>query len=251
MTRDERVVLEAFRSLAPVVEETGGAVVMRYPEGLDSPMLNRAVGLGVDRPATEDDVDAVIAAMGVGTTYYVAVAPSARPPELPGWLEARGLERGWGWMAFRRGVDDLPAAATDLRLEEVRGRELETAFATVVCAGYGLPDDLLPTIARAPGAGWRCWLALDGDTPASAAAMYVAEGAAYLAFAATLPEFRGRGAQSALLAERIRRARELGCDVVLTETGERREGLPSNSYRNILRTGFEEVAVTANWLGRA
>jgi hypothetical protein len=38
---------------------------------------------------------------------------------------------------------------------------------------------------------------------------------------------------------------------VLTETGERREGLPSNSYRNILRTGFEEVAVTANWLGRA
>jgi hypothetical protein len=37
---------------------------------------------------------------------------------------------------------------------------------------------------------------------------------------------------------------------VLTETGERHDDLPSNSYRNILRAGFEEVEVTANWLGR-
>ena len=57
-----------------------------------------------------------------------------------------------------------------------------------------------------------------------------------------------QGAQGALLAARIRRARELGCEVVVTETGELRDGLPSNSYRNILRAGFEEVAVTANWL---
>ena len=41
---------------------------------------------------------------------------------------------------------------------------------------------------------------------------------------------------------------EVGCDVVVTETGERRDDLPSNSYRNILRAGFTEVAVRANWL---
>ena len=70
-------------------------------------------------------------------------------------------------------------------------------------------------------------------------------------FAATLPEHRGKGAQSALLAERIGRAAELGCDVVVTETGEQRDDRPSNSYRNILRAGFSEVAVIANWLGRA
>ena len=251
MTRDERVVLDGYRAICPAAEETGGAVVMRFPEAPGSSMLNRAVGLGVDRPATEDDVAAVIAAMGAGITYYIAVAPSAQPPELPTWLEEHGLERGWGWMAFRRGVDDLPRAATDLRLEEVRETDQARAFAEVVCAGFELPDELVPTIARAPGAGWLCWLALDGDEPASAAAMYVSEGAAYLGFGATLPEFRGRGAQNALLAERVRRAGELGCDTVLTETGERRDGLPSNSYRNILRAGFEEVAVTANWLGRS
>jgi hypothetical protein len=53
------------------------------------------------------------------------------------------------------------------------------------------------------------------------------------------------------LAERLRAAGHLGCDRAVTETGERSGDRPSNSYRNILRAGFEEVAVTANWLGRS
>ena len=117
-----------------------------------------------------------------------------------------------------------------------------------MATGYGLPDAAGPWIAEAPDRGWTCWLALDGDEPAAAAALYVAEAAGYLGFAATLEQHRRKGAQNGLLAARIRRARERGCDVVLTETGELREGLPSNSYRNILRAGFEEGAVTANWL---
>ena len=81
--------------------------------------------------------------------------------------------------------------------------------------------------------------------------MFVSEGVGYLGFAATLPEHRAKGGQSALLARRIRHAREAGCDVLVTETGERRDDLPSNSYRNILRAGFTEVAVRSNWLRQA
>jgi GNAT superfamily N-acetyltransferase len=252
LTREERVTLEVYRHLAPVVVEAGGAIVMRYPQAPESPMLNRAIGLGVERPASEKDVDAVLEAMGRGTTYYVAVAPAARPPELPSWLATRGLEPGWGWMAFRRSREaPPPRVRTELQLEEVETAEQAASFAHIVCTGYGLPDTLEPVLARAPSVGFHCWLALEGDEPVSAAALYVSERAGYLGFAATLPEHRGKGAQNVLLAERIRRAAELGCDVMLTETGERREGLPSNSYRNIIRSGFEEVAVTANWLGRS
>ena len=43
-------------------------------------------------------------------------------------------------------------------------------------------------------------------------------------------------------------ARALGCDLLVTETGERRDDLPSSSYRNLLRAGFTEVSVRANWL---
>ena len=112
-------------------------------------------------------------------------------------------------------------------------------------------DDVSCYVAVTPGARPEAlvdWLALDGDDPAAAAGIFMADGAGYLGFAATLPGHRGKGAQSALLAARISHAREHGCDVVVTETGERRDDRPSNSYRNILRAGFEEVSVTANWL---
>jgi GNAT superfamily N-acetyltransferase len=179
----------------------------------------------------------------------VAIAPSARPAELTEWLEARGLERGWGWMAFRRGLDLLPAAPTALDVVDVDTPARRAAFARIVREAYGLPEAVEPRLSRAPEAGWECLLAVDGEEAAGAAALYVEEGIGYLGFAGTLPRHRGKGAQSALLAERIERAAKAGCDVLVTETGERRDDLPSNSYRNILRSGFEEVAVTANWVG--
>jgi GNAT superfamily N-acetyltransferase len=250
MTREERVALEGSRAFSSAVE-AGGAIVLSVPEAPESPMLNRVVGLGIDRPATEAGLDQALAAIGAGVTFYVAVAPSARPVELPDWLRTRGLEQGWGWMTFRRGVGAPPPAETELRLAEVATADGAAAFGHIVRVGFGLPEATEPRLAGMPDSGWLCWLAFDGDEPTGGGALYAAEGVAYLSFAATLPEHRGKGAQNALLAARIRRAAELGCDLVITETGERRADQPSNSYRNILRAGFREDAVTANWLGRS
>jgi GNAT superfamily N-acetyltransferase len=141
----------------------------------------------------------------------------------------------------------VPRRPTSLDLVRVGPAEAQD-FGRIVATGYGLPDAVVPWTAQAWNLGWECWLAVDGDEPAAAAGLFVSEGVGYIGFAATLPEHRGKGAQNALLAERIERAREVGCDVVVTETGERRDDLPSNSYRNILRAGFTEVAVRANWL---
>ena len=96
--------------------------------------------------------------------------------------------------------------------------------------------------------GWTAFLAVDGDEPAAAAAIWIGGEAAYFGFAATLPEHRGRGGQGALFAARIERAVAAGCRTLVTETGERRDDRPSASYRNILRFGFEERYVVANRL---
>lgn len=248
-SREHRAALAAYAALSEAVI-LEGSVLLHEPTAAGSPMVNRVVGLGVERPATEVDVDEALAAVPRGTSFYVAVAPGAQPAELPVWLEARGLEPGWGWMAFRRGVEPFDAHQNGLRLERVVPGDLAEAFERIVRTGYGLPETFDAVGARVCETGWECWLALDGDEPAGAGGLFALDGVGYLGLAATLPEHRGKGAQGSLLAHRIRRAAELGCDVVATETGERRDDRPSSSYRNILRAGFVEVAVTANWLGR-
>ena len=102
-----------------------------------------------------------------------------------------------------------------------------------------MPEWTKPLAANVVGRpGWSCYVAYDGERPAGAGALFVHEGVGWLGFGATLPELRGRGAQSAILAARIEDARKQGCTTVVTETGELEEGRPSNSYRNILRAGF-------------
>jgi GNAT superfamily N-acetyltransferase len=251
LRRAERIGIAAYRSaVAGEVVELDGAIALRVPQAPETPMLNRIVNLGVDSPATEAGLDAALAAMD-GLRFYVSLSPHARPAEIPDWLRARGFQPGWGWMQFGRGVEDVAAVETPLELVEV-GREHAADFARVVRVAYTLPEPIEPVIASTVGAsGWTCWLALSGDETAGAAALFVQDGAGYLGYAGTAPEHRGKGAQGALLAARIRRARELGCDEVFTETGERRPDRPGASYRNIVRAGFEELGVVPNWERRS
>jgi GNAT superfamily N-acetyltransferase len=209
-------------------------------------MLNRVVGLGLDGPVDERVLDRALAAMDE-TSFYVAVSPAA-DRALDGLLEARGLEPGWGWMLFERGPDPAPAVETPLRIVEV-GDETADQWARIVTTAYGLPEAAVPWFSDVPAAaGWHAFLALDGDEPAAAAAVWIDPPAAYFGMAATLPEKRGKGGQGALFAARIERALDAGCTRLVTETGELREGSPSASYRNILRFGFEERFVVAHRL---
>ncbi len=212
-------------------------------------MLNRIVGLGHQGPATEEQLDAAIAAMA-GLRYYVSVSPSAQPAQIDDWLLARGFEPSWGWMQFQRGLDPV-LSETTLTLREI-GPERGAEFAQILRTAYELPEALEEIIAAVPeNPAWYCWLALAGEEPAGAAALFVEDGAGYLGLAGTAQEHRGRGAQTALLAARVERARELGCDAVFTETGEQVPDRPSASYRNIVRSGFEELYVLRNWLSPA
>ena len=245
----ERIALAAYRPVyGPDAIDVAGATCLRAPYAPDSPMLNRVVGLGIDRPVAEAELDEALGAMD-DSTFYVGVSPSS-DPALDRLLEARGLEEGWGWMLFERAPLPAPAVQTPLALDEVTNDDADE-WAAVVTAGYGLPEESATRLAAAPGSGgWTAFLARDGDEPAAAAAVWVDPPAAYFGFAATLPEHRGKGAQGALFAARIERALALGCTTLVTETGELRDGSPSSSYRNILRLGFEPRHVVANRLHR-
>ena len=245
----ERIALDAYRPVyGDDVIAVGGATCLRAPVAPDSPMLNRIVGLGEGSAVDEDELDRALVAMD-DTTFYVAISPSA-DPRLDSLLEARDLEQGWGWMLFERGAEPAPPAETTLEVVEVDAARPEP-WGRIVANGFGLPEAYLPVITAVPSLpGWDAFLALDGDEPAAAAAVWTQASTAYFGFAATLPGHRGKGGQGALFAARIERAREAGCRTLVTETGELRDDRPSASYRNIVRYGFEERFVVAHRLRR-
>jgi GNAT superfamily N-acetyltransferase len=80
---------------------------------------------------------------------------------------------------------------------------------------------------------------LDGAV-AGGASLYLRDGLALMCGAATLPQFRRRGVQSALLHARLHHASRSGCDlaVVTTQPG-------SKSQENVQRLGFDLVYARA------
>jgi hypothetical protein len=231
------------------VREVGPATCVTSRDVEPAAIFRRAVGLGVRAAATEAQLDAVIADMSARVrTFAIPVAERNRPAELASWLEKRGFTRGYAWMKFRRPCDGVPAAACDLDIRIV-GRELGDAFGRVVAEGFGMPAAIAPWLGELAGReGWTCVMAFADDTPVAAGTVYVKNDCAWLGFGATLPSHRRHGAQNALLARRLSEAAARGASVAVTETGERLPDRPSNSYRNILRAGFEEMYVRQNYL---
>ena len=78
--------------------------------------------------------------------------------------------------------------------------------------------------------------------PGAAGLLHPHEGVALFGGAATIPELRHRGLQSALLRERMRYAFEHGCDLasMAAEAG-------SNSQRNAERNGFRIAYTRTKW----
>ena len=227
-------IVDAFRAAPEIAEvaEIGGASCTLV-KGLGSRMFNRALDL-----ATTDALDE-IAAFYDGEPWWIPDSHDLGPE-----LEQRGFTKDYGWMKFSRGVSPREAHS-DL---DVRLADRPEDFAHVVAEGYGMPDWTKPIAANVVGRpGWSCFVAYEGNEPAGAGALFVHEGIGWLGYAATREQFRGRGAQSAILAARIEAARKQGCKTVSTETGELAEGRPSASYRNIVRAGFREAGVRANW----
>jgi GNAT superfamily N-acetyltransferase len=212
-------------------------------------MFRRVVRLGAGRPMTEAGLDDVLDYMNEsGLRYAVPVAPQAQPPALASWLEARGFTRGYAWMKFCRPCDGAPQAASDLEVRVI-GSEHGGEFGRVVAEGFGLPQAVAPWVGVLAGrANWVCVMAFAGGTPVAAGAIYARGDHAWLGLGATLASHRRHGAQSALLARRIREAAARGARVAVTETGERLLDKPSNSYRNILRAGFKETYLRQNYM---
>jgi GNAT superfamily N-acetyltransferase len=235
----------------PAVSARDGEVHAFCIEGSEDIMLNRAIGLGTRLSATRDGLDTLLAWFRArrAQRFLVHVTPEARPPELRAWLGASGLRAFRGWMKFARGREAVVRPRTSLAVRRA-GSELAPEFARIASAAFGLPGEAALLAGTLCGrTGWHCFVSFAEETPAGIGALYVDDKVGWLGFGATLPEFRGRGGQAAVLAARLEAALDLGCTTVITETGEAVPGDPQHSYKNILKAGFRELYLRENFAG--
>jgi len=237
----ERAEVECLRSLfsvaspAGALREAGGAIAVRV-DGIPGRELNRVVGL-----YDLTDLDELIQVYD-DRPYWVSLDPEAG---LDDALMARGYVRDSAWQKFERGPQAVEAR-TDLQIAEARDPR---DVATVLRATWALqPEEATWLSGLADHPEWHCFVAYSGDEPVAGGMLYASGSAGWLGVASTHVDHRGRGAQSALLAARIERARELGLDLLVTETGAPEDDETGTSYRNILRAGFEPAYIRPNYV---
>ncbi len=212
-------------------------------------MLNRAQGLCTNKeikPSTIQKIAATYTALGI-KHYFLHLYIDDQPQASRQQLINAGLVATRGWMRFIRDSSTPSGTETELRVEKIDGEHADE-FARIVCDAFDMSDAAVPLIAAlANDPRWHLYASFDGQTMAGTGAMFVHDEIAWLDWAATSPQYRCKGSQSAIMAARIDQAKSLGCKHIVTETGEAVEGDPQHSYKNILKHGFTEMRVRQNY----
>ncbi|HET6220549.1 MAG TPA: hypothetical protein VFE11_00225, partial [Dongiaceae bacterium] len=179
---------------------------------------------------------------------YLQIAPGGRAKALEAKARVLGLkslERAW--VKFSRGEAPAPMPPTSLEIAEAKPGDAMD-FAQAVVAGFGMPPTLAPWLAAIVGRkGWHAYVARDNGKAVGGAAMFLADGRAWLGIGAVQASARRRGGQGGLLARRIADGLAHGARWFATETGKPLPGEPHPSFSNIQRAGFTIAYERANW----
>jgi|tagenome__1003787_1003787.scaffolds.fasta_scaffold20972805_2 hypothetical protein len=210
--------------------------------GANSP-VTQAVGLGLDGPISEEEVDTL-------EQFYASRKEPVRVETSP--LADPSLIEQFGKRHYRvteftnvmarslsEGNDDgAPDRTTGEVSVERIPREHINLWNLTVAQGFAehVPVtheilDVMRAFGSAPQV--ECYLARINGAVAGGGTLILRDGIAGLFGASTLPAYRNRGVQEALLAARVARAANAGCDllVCLAQPG-------STSQRNVVRQGF-------------
>ena len=243
--------VESRAQLAPESGATWRDVDGTYAmfDGVGSP-LTQTFGLGLFAPATDAHLEVLEAFFAErGSPVMHEVSPFAGVATL-----ARLADRGYRPVEISTVLHrplDLAELLSARRTTTVVARHVqageEALWAETAAQGWGETPELAAFmrtlgLVSAHARRTECWLAEIDGTPVGAAAFALHDGVALLAGASTIPAWRGRGVQAALLAARLRSAAEQGAELAMmvTEPG-------SASQRNSERVGFRVAYTRTKW----
>ncbi|MDZ4267028.1 MAG: GNAT family N-acetyltransferase [Mycobacterium sp.] len=211
-----------------------------------SPM-NKVVGLGfggVPDAATLDDVEQTHAGLGIPVQVELS---NLAEPEVAALLSRRGYQLVGFENVLGRALsaDTQPVRQSGVEIRRCEPGDID-AWIDAVVDGFAHPDgvgvpsheefprDIVATAERDfESAGAMAYLAVCDGTVAGGGGIRLTDGVAQLTGAATVPAYRRRGVQTALLAARLHDAAEAGCDIAVVTTAP-----GSTSQKNLQRNGF-------------
>lgn len=241
----------------PFLQPIGGGVALHI--GVESPS-NKLAGLGFAEPPTASALGAVERTFATRRTALQAEVSSLAEPSILRALSQRGYELIGFENVLGVPLDaGIAAAPLDPSIEIVRvepgDAEGTAAWMDAVVTGFLHADtfDGPPSheafdrdaMERIMGdvfeaVSFERYVARVAGAVAGGASLRLENGVAQLAGAATLPRYRRKGVQTALLRYRLAEAARRGCDVafVTTQPG-------SKSTENVQRFGFVILYVRA------
>ena len=213
-------------------------------------LVNRVLGIGSQATPTFEqlvEIQRLYREAGV-SRFFLHVVPQIMGPDTEKLLTITGYRRHRGWMKFTRGPGDVGPVTSDLTIRQI-GPDEAANFAAIAAPAFDMTLACQPALAAlANDPHWHLYMSFDGTRPAGTGAIYIRGNAAYTDWAATHPDFRRRGSQTAILNARIQDALNAGCTTIVTMTGEAIPGDPQHSYSNILKRGFSEAYLRENWI---
>jgi len=254
---EERVEIKAFLDLfrsAPRSLITDAALAYLSIEDGCAVSLPFAPPIGLNRILGLRDVASLERAVrwfdGRGGAPRLQIDDNTASADVLRWIADRGMTRsGPSWVKLT-----CPALASPMPWNdaiEVRAAEAGEAslFAELMCDGFGFPRSLAPFwagIVCKPD--WTCLIAYLDNLPAGTGIMYAADGYAWFGGGTTIPTFRNRGVQTALIRARMNLGTKQGVKVFAVETAEPEPGKYSVSFENVVKAGFRQVYVRHNYL---
>jgi hypothetical protein len=207
--------------------------------------FNCVKNIGVDNPASEAQVDALLAhyrdAGIMRPWFYINL--HTEPSRLRCWLEARGLQQQGGWERIYRDATPLAAETLfpvdDLLVEEVT-HETASQWASFIDRKYRLPTSpwLIALVGRK---GWRHYMLQRGGTVEAVRSLFIgADGAAWSGIDAPVPGIMAPSFNlDAMLGERVvRDGIAAGAKLFVADIEAPHPDRHGPAYRNYDRLGF-------------
>lgn len=223
------------------IQQFGGAIAI-LNQSFKSPIFNRVFEL---TRADEDRIPEILdffRSHGVRPMFDLnpyASEPFTIQDDIPLALAKQGLyQGGFHQLLYAIPTQDVPPPPDHISIIEV-GEEEADDFAAVYEA-YSGDGRVIRLLVGHPE--YICYLAtIDGKT-AAIGVLHIADGVGSMATGVTLPEFRNRGSQTALLYHRMKVAAQSGCRLMVSQC---RPG--GSSQNNQLRVGFDIVGTKVWW----